>query len=288
MQNIDHFSITQVVKDSFANCKDERLHTVMTRLVQHLHDFAREVELTEEEWFAAIQFLTDAGHITDDRRQEFILLSDTLGLSMLVVAQNNQRTVGCTEPTILGPFYIEGAPVLENGADIANGANGDPCWVKGTIRGLDGEPVSNAQIDIWHSDEDGLYDVQKTDLDHAQARARLFARDDGSFNFRSILATSYPIPNDGPVGKMLSTVGRHPWRPAHVHFKIEAEGYKRLITHVFNRRSDYLDSDAVFGVRSGLICDWVLHEPGEAPDGTRCDRPFYTLEYDFILQRNDP
>jgi hydroxyquinol 1,2-dioxygenase len=285
MRNIDEKTITQAVINSFDNCKEPRLQEVLRSLVKHLHAFAREVRLSEDEWFAGIRFLTDAGHITDDKRQEFILLSDVLGLSMLVMAQNNTRPAGCTESTVFGPFYVEGAPAVDNGADIANGAVGEPCFVKGTVWGLDGEPVADAVIDVWQSDSNGFYDVQLEGSDEHRARARLRSTRDGSFNFRSVLAVPYPIPHDGPVGKMLEAVGRHPWRPAHLHFMIQAKGYERLITHVFRSDSRYLDSDAVFGVRTSLVADWLRHEPGRAPDGSVSPVPFFTLEFDFVLHR---
>jgi len=291
MRNINEDTITQAVLASMDDRCDGRLRTIITSLVQHLHSFARDVKLTEDEWFKAIQFLTEAGHITDDKRQEFILLSDTLGLSMLVMAQNNKKPSKCTEATVFGPFYVEGAPEYENGADISNGARGEPCFVSGQIRGLDGSPVPGAQIDVWQSDEDGFYDVQRSpeDADSAahQARGRLRSDDEGRFNFRSILAEAYPIPHDGPVGRMLEALGRHPWRPAHLHFMIKAPGYETLITHVFRDGDKYLDSDAVFGVRSTLITDWIPHDAGVAPDGSTLDKSFYTLNYDFVLNPSE-
>ena len=286
MINIDEQTITAAVVDSFATCANERLRSILTSLVQHLHDFAREVKLTEPEWFAGIQFLTDAGHITDAKRQEFILLSDTLGLSTLVTAQNNQHPEGCTEATVFGPFFVESAPEVEHGADIANGAKGLPCYVRGSVKGLDGLPVAGASIDVWQSDDDGFYDVQHADLGRHQARARLHSRSDGSFDFRSIVAVPYQIPSDGPVGKLLDATGRHAWRPAHLHFMIVAPGYERLITHVFRADGPYLDSDAVFGVRSTLITQWDRHESGAAPDGSTSTTAFYTLDYDFVLNRS--
>ncbi|MEX3932144.1 intradiol ring-cleavage dioxygenase [Paraburkholderia phymatum] len=286
MRNINEDTITQAVIASFADCKNARLRTIMTSLAQHLHAFARDVHLTEDEWFKAIEFLTEVGHITDDKRQEFILLSDTLGLSMLVMSQNNRKPANCTEATVFGPFYVEGAPLYSNGDDIANGAKGAPCYVKGQVRGANGKGIPNAQIDVWQSDEEGFYDVQNFgDEGHSvhRARGRLKADAEGYFNFRSILAEAYPIPHDGPVGRMLQAVGRHPWRPAHLHFMIEAPGYERLITHVFREGDKYLDSDVVFGVRSTLIVEWKRHEPGTAPDGRNLDAPWYTLDYDFVL-----
>ncbi len=285
MKPLDQFTITDAVLDAMARCPDERMRSVMGCLVRHLHEFAREAKLTEEEWWRGIRFLTDAGHITDEKRQEFILLSDVLGLSMLVTAQNNSKPPGCTEATVFGPFYVEGAPWVENGADISNGAKGAPCYVQGRVRGLEGEPVSNALIDVWQADEDGWYDVQKpsdAQPEH-RARARLRADAQGRFDFRSILAHEYPIPHDGPVGALLEHLARHPWRPAHLHFMIQAPGYERLITHVFRRGGRYLESDAVFGVRPSLIADWVRHE-GDDPA-----RPavYFTLEFDFVLNRSD-
>lgn len=281
MRNINEDTITQAVIAAMRECRNPRLRTVMTSLVQHLHSFAREVRLTESEWEHAIGFLTEVGHITNDTRQEFILLSDTLGLSTLVTAQNNAKPQACTESTVFGPFFVEGAPELALGADIANGARGEPCYVSGEVRDPDGSPIAGARMDVWQSDEDGHYDVQ-TGHEH-RARARLRTGADGRYHFRSILAVPYPIPHDGPVGRMLEALGRHPWRPAHLHFMIVAPGYERLITHVFREGDDYLDSDAVFGVRSTLVADWQRHDPGPAPDGTSSPRPFYTLRYDFVL-----
>ncbi len=283
MVNIDEWTITRAVQLAQANCKDERLRQVMDSLVKHLHDFARDVQLTEAEWMAGIRFLTEAGHITDDKRQEFILLSDTLGLSTLVTAQNNAKPESCTEATVFGPFFVNDSPFYENGADIANGAQGQPCYVSGVVRGLDGVPIAGADIAVWQSDEEGLYDVQRADLDQHQARGRLRSLDDGRYFFKSIVAEPYSIPDDGPVGRMLESLGRHPWRPAHLHFMIQAPGHETLITHVFRDGGPYLDSDAVFGVRSSLIVDWVRHEPGRAPDGSMQAVPYYTMDYDFVL-----
>lgn len=272
MRNLNQDNITQAVIASFARAGTPRLQQIMTSLVQHIHAFARDVKLTEEEWFQGIDFLTRCGHITDANRQEFILLSDVLGLSMLTVAMNSEKPQGCTESTVFGPFHVEGAPRYELGDDIANGAKGTPCLVRGTVRDIAGKPIPGAVLDVWQSDEDGLYDVQQEGLEQAQARGVLTADGDGNFLFRSILAVPYAIPHDGPVGQMLEATGRHPWRPAHLHFMVKAPGYQTLVTHVFRDKSDYLDSDAVFGVRQSLVCDWK-----EQADGS------YLLEYDFVL-----
>jgi hydroxyquinol 1,2-dioxygenase len=272
MIDIDERTITDAVLAAQQGSPSPRLQQVMASLVRHLHDFAREVQLTEDEWFEGIRFLTAAGHITDDKRQEFILLSDVLGLSTLVTAQNNAKPPGCTEATVFGPFFVEGAPRVGHGADIANGAPGLPCEVSGQVRSLDGTPIAGAVIDVWQSDEEGRYDVQKPGDHGHQARAQLTSGADGRFSFRSILAECYPIPHDGPVGALLEALGRHPWRPAHLHFKIEAPGHERLITHVFRAGGRYLDSDAVFGVRSTLVADWTRQGDGG-----------YALAYDFVL-----
>lgn len=272
MRNLNQDTITQAVIARFAGTPDPRLKEIMTSLVQHLHSFAREIKLTEQEWMKGIEFLTATGHMCDDKRQEFILLSDTLGLSMLTVAMNNDKPAGCTEATVFGPFFLENAPHYELGADVANGARGEPCVVRGTVKGLDGKPVANAEINVWQADAEGNYDVQYADLAHLQARGILQSGADGGFHFKTILAEAYPIPSDGPVGAMLKATNNHPWRPAHLHFMIKAEGYEPLITHVFREGDQYLDSDVVFGVRQSLIADWV-----KQPDGS------YRLDFDFVL-----
>ncbi len=285
MRNIDEDTITQAVLARHADAADARVRDVMTALVQHLHAFVRDVKLTEAEWFEGIRFLTETGHITDERRQEFILLSDVLGVSMLVTALNHRKPKGCTEATVFGPFHVPGAPLYALGDDVANGAQGEPTFVRGHVRGLDGTAIADAEIEVWQADQEGHYDVQFPDLEEHRARGILHSAADGSFHFRSILAESYPIPHDGPVGRLLERLGRHPWRPAHLHFMITAPGYRRLITHVFRQGDRYLDSDAVFGVRSSLIADWIRHEPGPAPDGSTFTQPFHTLDFDFVLDR---
>jgi hydroxyquinol 1,2-dioxygenase len=283
VQHVDEFTITNLVNRQVAAQAPRRLAEVMSSLTQHLHDFARAVQLSEDELMAGIQFLTEVGRMCDDRRQEFILLSDVLGLSMLVTAQNNRKPAGCTEATVFGPFHVEDSPHHALGDDIANGARGEPCYVRGVVRGLDGMPVPGARLEVWQADADGYYDVQYAGQDEARARATLTAGPDGDYRFRSIVANSYPIPHDGPVGQLLAALGRHPWRPAHLHFMISAGGYETLITHVFRQGDKYLDSDAVFGVRDSLIAEWIRHPPGHAPDGSVLSTPFYTLDFDFVL-----
>ena len=284
MRNIDERTITDAVLQSLASTPDARLKQVMTSLVTHLHDFVRDVRLTEAEWQAAIAFLTATGHKCSNTRQEFILLSDTLGVSMLTIALNHAKPAGATEATVFGPFHTGDAPHVEQGADIAHGAPGLPLFVRAVVQGPDGEPVANAEVDVWQADDDGLYDVQRPELGDAR-RARAVLRSDarGAVRFRSIVPTAYPIPTDGPVGAMLAATARHPWRPAHLHFMIRADGYEPLTTHIFRDGDAYLDSDVVFGVRSSLIGDYVEHAPGIAPDGSVVETAFFTLDQVFAL-----
>lgn len=285
MRNLDEHTITQAVLARNANTHDERLQEIMTSLVQHLHAFARETRLTEEEWEKGIEFLTAVGQICTSTRQEFILLSDTLGLSTLVTAQNHKKPDGCTEATVFGPFHVQGAPQYDLGADISCGLPGVPWFVKGQVRDIHGQPVPHAILEVWQADDAGFYDVQKPSLDQDdyQARAVLQADSEGHYHFKTIVPDCYPIPHDGPVGKMLQAMNRHPWRPAHLHFMIISPGHERLVTHVFREGGEYLDSDAVFGVRSSLIADWVEHNAEIDPYGMPIDKPFYTLNFDFIL-----
>jgi hydroxyquinol 1,2-dioxygenase len=284
MWNLDENTITAEVLGRLQNADNPRLVQIMSALIQHLHDFTREVALTEAEWFEGVRFLTAVGHITDDKRQEFVLLSDTLGLSMLVVAQNNRKPSQCTEATVFGPFHVEGAPLYALGGDISNGAKGELCYVNARVVGLQGEPVADALVDVWQSDEAGFYDVQYVDNNQLQARGKLRTDAQGRLYFKTILPVPYPIPTDGPVGIMLTATGRHPWRPAHIHFMIEAAGYEKLVTHVFRDDDKYLHSDTVFGVRSSLIARYEHHAAGETlPDGKRADARFYTLDFTFVL-----
>jgi hydroxyquinol 1,2-dioxygenase len=279
MRNIDEHTITDAVIRSFEGCDNPRLKQILGSLVSHLHDFVREVELTEEEWMQGIRFLTDTGRMCDDKRQEFILLSDTLGVSMLTVALNNAKPASATEATVFGPFHVDDAPQLPAGADLARGAPGEPLFVEIEVVDLEGRPVAQAEVDVWQADEEGLYDVQRPELGDAR-RARAVLRTDaqGRTHFRSIVPSAYPIPTDGPVGRMLVASGRHPWRPAHVHFLIRAKGFQTLITHIFREPDPYLDSDAVFGVRSSLIGRFESHARGPL-----ADTPYTSLKQRFVL-----
>jgi hydroxyquinol 1,2-dioxygenase len=285
MRNFDESNITDAVRQRVATAPNPRTRAISDALVRHLHAFVREIEPTFAEWEAAIGFLTETGHMCDDKRQEFILLSDTLGVSMLVDAINHRMPEGATESTVLGPFFVAAAPELPLGTDISPDMAGEPMFVSGRVSDPGGRPIAGATIDTWHSDDDGYYDVQKLD-EHGQLtmRARFRTDAEGRFHFRTIKPAAYPIPHDGPVGRMLEAQGRHPWRPAHVHFMIAAPGFETLVTHVFEAGDAYLDSDSVFGVKQSLIRDWNHHPAGTAPDGTVVDRGFATLAYDFGLK----
>ncbi len=229
---------------------DPRLATIMQSLIKHLHAFVREVELTESEWLAGIEFLTATGQMCDAKRQEFILLSDTLGVSMLVDAINHAKSKGATETTVLGPFFVAHAPKLPNGADIATNEPGEPTFVRGKIVDTAGQPVANATIDVWQTDGEGFYDVQRPNREQMRVRGTFTSDAQGRFHFRTVKPVSYPIPTDGPVGKMLMRLGRHPYRPAHIHFILSAPGYERVVTHLFADGDRYLDSDAVCSASS--------------------------------------
>ena len=287
MRNFDENTITEAVLERVAHAETPRIRQISEAVVRHLHNMVREIRPSQEEWAFAIDFLTRTGKMCNDKRQEFILLSDTLGVSMLVDAINHGGGEGLTESTVLGPFYVEGPPEPAHGADISGGMEGEPLLVSGTVRTAEGQPLADAIVDVWHSDHDGFYDVQKGpgELDGSAMRARFRTDAEGRFHFWTIKPAHYPIPSDGTVGDMLKAQGRHPWRPAHVHFMIEAPGFRKLVTHVFVAGDPYLDSDAVFGVKDSLIREFVHHPAGQAPDGRQIDRPYYHLHYDFGLNR---
>jgi len=279
MRNIDEHTITRAFVQRLDRCDNPRLKEVLIALVTHLHDFAREVKLTEAEWMAGIQFLTRTGQMCTGARQEFILLSDTLGLSMLTIALNHAKPPGCTEATVIGPFHTEDAPPAAQGSDIARGAPGQPLDVDVTLRSTDGTPVAGADVDVWQADDDGKYDVQYAGLKERRARALLRSDAQGRVRFSTIVPTAYPVPTDGPVGVMLRKMGRHPFRPGHFHMIVSAEGYAPVTTHLFVADSQYLDSDAVFGMKKSLVAQFERHPPDE-----RLNTPYYTVKYDFRLR----
>ena len=285
MRNLSETNLTDAVIARLEGCADSRFRQIMESLVRHLHEFVRETELTEAEWFEGIRFLTDTGKMCDDKRQEFILLSDTLGVSMLVDAIAHRKPAGATETTVFGPFYASGAPVLPNGANIGAGVAGEPAFISGRVLDVAGNPIAGAQLDVWQVDGEGFYDVQRPEVEGMRLRGKFLTDAEGRYHFRTLKPVSYPIPTDGPVGRMLDGMGRHPYRPAHVHTIVSASGYESITTHLFADGDPYLDSDAVFGVKNSLVVAFQAHPPGEAPDGTVVSEPFYTVTYDFRLVR---
>jgi len=272
---------------SFDGADAERLRTLVKALTRHLHAFATEVGLTQGEWEEGIRILTETGHITDDRRQEFILWSDTLGLSMLVDALANPLPSGATESTVLGPFYVPGSPLRPYGASIAEEAAGAPAWVHGKVLDLDGGPIAGAELDVWQNGDDRLYAVQNPETPEDHLRGRFTTRDDGSYAFLAVRPVPYTIPADGPVGKMLAATGRHPWRPAHVHMIVRAPGYRTLATHIFDRESEYLGSDAVFAVKPSLLREFARRpaDDPERPDGVEGE--WFSVENTIVLAPAD-
>lgn len=286
--------ITQAVLDRLSDSTDPRFRQVMTAVIRHAHALVRELDLEPEEWMAAIQFLTKVGQTCDDKRQEFILLSDTLGISMLVVQLEQARrsaqaradgaaSAQPTEATVQGPFYWEGAPELPLGSDIGQGMPGEPAWYSGRVTDTHGRPLAGVCLDVWSGDGEGVYDMQRGDEAGMRLRARFRTDAQGGYRFWSIKPYYYPVPSDGPVGDMLRRMGRHPNRPGHIHMMVYGDGHVPVTTHLFAADSPYLDSDAVFGVRDSLIVAYARHEAGTAPDGRTMDQPFHTARFDFVL-----
>jgi catechol 1,2-dioxygenase len=283
VSTITEMNITDSVLRSLAQTPDPRLKQIMTSLITHLHGFIREVELTEAEWWQAIQFLTRVGQMCDDRRQEFILLSDTLGVSMLVDAINHRAGGSVTESTVMGPFYRDGARELPWGASISLDGKGEPAVITGRVLSADGTPIAGAALDVWEGNDNGLYEQQDPEQPDMNLRGRFRTDAAGRYKIVAIKPVSYPVPDDGPVGQMLKALGRHPYRPAHVHFIVSAGGYVPVTTHLFASGDPYLTSDAVFGTKDSLIVDFTRHDSVEeaATHGVRA--PFYTTSYDFVL-----
>jgi catechol 1,2-dioxygenase len=279
--------ITAAAIASFERCPDARLRQIMQALVRHLHAFATEVQLSEEEWSRAIQILTDTGHITDARRQEFILWSDALGVSMLVDALAHPSANGATESTVLGPFWTPNAPKRQYGESIAEGGTGTPALVRGRVLDQAGRPIAGAELDIWQNGDNGLYAVQDADAPEAHLRGRFYSREDGSYAFLGVRPVPYTIPHDGPVGRMLDATRRHPWRPAHIHMIVTAPGYQRLQTHIFDADSAYLDSDAVFAVKPSLIRRFEPRTPDDPETPAGVGSAWCVVENDLVLARAD-
>ncbi|MER6710563.1 MULTISPECIES: intradiol ring-cleavage dioxygenase [unclassified Streptomyces] len=278
--------VTEQALASLRTTADPRLRELLTALVRHLHDFARETRLTQEEWEQAIGFLTATGQACTDTRQEFILLSDVLGLSMLVETLHGHRAPGATESTVLGPFHLTESPVRELGADIDLVGGGEPCVVSGRVRSADGTPLPGARVDVWQADDKGFYDVQQPGVQPPGNGRGLFTADaEGRFWFRTCVPAAYPIPTDGPVGGLLRATGRHPYRPAHIHFIATAGGHTPVTTHIFVAGGDYLDSDAVFAVKQSLVQDFAETDDPALAREFGVPNPFRHADFDLVLER---
>ena len=285
MRDFNEDNATAAVLERMAKCDNPRLKAVMTSVVTHLHAVVREVEPTVEEWMEAIRFLTVTGQMCDDRRQEFILLSDTLGVSMLVDAVNHRKPSGATESTVLGPFHVSGTPRKAMGDNLSLDLKGEPVFVSGRVLDPDGRPVGGATLDVWQTSGNGLYDTQDSDQPANNLRGFFTAGADGRYFFRTVRPMPYSVPTDGPVGKMLLALGRHPMRPAHIHVILGAPGFEAVTTHMFIEGDEYLDSDAVFGVKDSLVVDFVRHDDPAEAARLGLANPFYTAEHDLILAK---
>ncbi len=277
-------TLTSAVIESFRNTPNERLKTILVSLTQHLHEFVRDIEPSIEEWEAAIDFLTATGQKCDSVRQEFILLSDVLGVSMLVETINDAETPDATDSTVLGPFHMVESPHRELGDNASPESEGDVCLVRGRVQSVTGEPVAHAEVDIWQANTKGFYDVQQPGIQSIGNGRGLFRTNDrGEFYFRSVIPSYYPIPTDGPVGGLLDATARHPNRPAHIHFIVTAPGYRELTTHIFVAGSDYIDSDAVFAVKKSLIAEF---RPNDAPEDAKhygLSSPYMEAVIDIVI-----
>ncbi|MBC2644175.1 MULTISPECIES: dioxygenase [unclassified Rhodococcus (in: high G+C Gram-positive bacteria)] len=284
MAFVNEDNITDLAIKRWSTAHSPRVAELMTALVRHIHDYAREVELTDQEWMSAIDWLTEVGQISNDKRQEFILASDVVGLSMLVVQMNNRFDDKATPATVLGPFHIDGSPPAPFGFDMSEGIAGTPLFITGTVTDTAGAPIPGAVLDVWQADAEGTYEAQMPEIDEARLRAKYQAREDGTYCVRTIAPLGYTIPMDGPVGKLMTSTEISEYRPAHVHFMFDQPGYKKLITHLFQQDTDYLDTDVVFGVKDPLITAFVEHPAGPSPDGGTMEQPFLVGHFDFILQ----
>lgn len=274
----------EVVAARNAGATDARLKDCINIIVKHMHAAIKEMEPTQDEWMQTIQFLTSTGHTCDDWRQEFILLSDILGVSMLVDAINNRKPSGASESTVLGPFHVEDVPESPMGANICLDGKGEPMLVRGRILDINGDPIEGVKIDVWQANDEGFYDVQQKGIQpDFNLRGVFRTGADGHYVFRGVKPRFYPIPDDGPVGKLLKALGRHPFRPAHFHYILEAVGFETLTTHLFDPDDPYIHSDAVFGVKESLMAKFELIEDEAAQKEAGFEGPFYLVEHDFVL-----
>jgi hydroxyquinol 1,2-dioxygenase len=285
MTYVTESNLTDTVLERWKNIPDPRLREVMGSLIKHLHAFVRDIEPTEKEWATAIDFLTRTGKMCDEKRQEFILFSDVMGVSMLVDAINHRLETGATPTTVEGPFHVANAPTVDNGGNMAKGAPGIPCFVVGKVRDLDGRAIAGATLDLWQTDGEGFYEAQR-DVTEPWMRGIYRTQADGSYVVRTVAPIGYTIPMDGPVGELMQRTKISHMRPAHIHFCVESPGHHRLVTHLFQRDGEYIDTDVVYGVKEPLIVEFVKQPAGsKAPNGETINEPFYVINYDFVLQK---
>ena len=278
-------NLTGIAIDNWKNIPDARLRNVMTSAIKHLHAFVREIEPTGDEWFAAIDWLTQVGKMSNEKRQEFIIVSDVLAVSMLVDAINNRLATGATPSTVEGPFHLDNTRQLSDGEDMSNGAPGSPCFISGKVTDLDGKAIGGASLDFWQADGEGLYEAQREGRDQ-YLRGIYRSKLDGTYLVQTVAPIGYTIPTDGPVSELMKRTKISVYRPAHVHFCLEAPGYHRLVTHLFRKGDQYIDTDVVYAVKEPLITDFMERPAGtEAPTGEKLNVPFYEVHYDFVLQR---
>ncbi|MGP4016261.1 dioxygenase family protein [Saccharopolyspora sp. 5N708] len=284
MAFVNEDNITELALRRWGTAHSPRLAQLMTALVRHIHEFAREVELTDDEWLAAIEWLTATGQLSDEKRQEFILASDVIGLSMLVVQLNNRFSPTATPATVLGPFHIDGSPPVPFGHDMSDGLPGKPLFITGKVTDTGGKPMPSAVLDVWQADSDGYYESQIAEIDEARLRAKYQTREDGTYCIRTVAPLGYSIPMDGPVGDLIKKTDISHFRPAHVHFLIDEPGHHKLITHLFQDGVEYLDTDVVFGTKDALVVEFVERPAGPTPDGGQLDQPYLHATYDFVLE----
>jgi hydroxyquinol 1,2-dioxygenase len=284
MPYVTEDNLTDVAMERWKDIPDPRLRQIMQSLIRHLHGFVRDIEPTQAEWAVAIDWLTRTGKLCSEKRQEFILTSDVLGVSMLVDAINHRRPGAATPSTVEGPFHVPNAPSITNGGNMAEGAPGIPCFVTGTVRGLGGEPVAGAMLDLWQTDGEGLYEDQR-EVDGPWMRGLYRSQPDGSYVIRTVAPIAYTIPMDGTVGELMERTNISHMRPAHIHFAIIAPGYDTCVTHLFQKGDEFIETDVVYGVKEPLIVEFVQKPPGRAPTGETLATPFYEVSYDFVLQQ---
>ena len=284
MTKITKDTLTDVVLTTIADDTDARYREIMTALIRHMHGFVKDVDLSQEEWLAAIEFLYQTGQKTTRQRNEFILLSDTLGITSLIDLLSSQAAEGTTESSVLGPFYVEGAPMIDNGGDLIGQNSGNCGVVRGRVMTVDGTRIPGALLEIWQNASNGLYAVEDPDQADDNLRCRLHADTEGAYSFTTIRPMPYTVPDDGPAGIMLHAMGRHPWRPAHIHFKVSADGYQDLVTELYPDDDRYIEEDAVFGVRDSLSVAFNRNGSNDDAKLYGLTAPFFDLTYDFVLR----